>query len=178
MMLQAGFTLVTVKLIIIGLLIFFTGKLLDHMALQRFVPIVLLGLACGAFLMAFTPTPLLLFPAFFLLRQCGQGLMTLTNTVSMNRYLEKARGRAMAITGFGGPMTILYPILALFMIRLFGWQQAWMYYGIFILCILMPVFFLLFRHHDRTIHSAWKESMARNDASEDANPIRRGSPAT
>lgn len=156
-----------------GVVLFFSGKLLDHMALHRFIVMVLGGLAAGAFLLAYAPSALFLFPAFFLLRQCGQGLMTLTNTVSMNRYLEESRGRAMAFTNVGLSLTTLFPIIGMMVIGAYGWQDAWAYYGLFILCGLLPLFYGLFRHHDRTIHAAWKDAMERSLTFPDDNPIRQ-----
>lgn len=156
-----------------GLLLFYTGKFLDTVALRIVVAVALVGLAIGTFILAFTPVPYLLFPAFFLLRQCGQGLMPLINTVSMNRYLEKARGRASAISGFGQPLMMIFPIIGLLVVREFGWQNAWALYGAFILIFLLPLFYFLFRHHDHTIHNEWKEAMERSAVDMPDNPIKQ-----
>lgn len=156
-----------------GLLLFYTGKFLDSVALRIVVAVALCGLALGTFMLALTPIPFLLFPAFFLLRQCGQGLMSLTNTVAMNRYLEKARGRAMAISGFGQPLMMIFPIIGLLIVREFGWQNAWALYGAFILAVLLPMFYFLFRYHDRTIHNEWKEAMERSALDTPDDPIKQ-----
>lgn len=144
-----------------------TGKFIDHLRLVQLLPLVLCGLALGALILAFAPHPAFLFLAFFLLRQCGQGMMPLTSTICMNRYLEKGRGRAMAITNIGATthMTIV-PFLGLLIVGVIGWQMAWMSYALFILLVLIPLFFWLFKSHEKTTHAAWE---ARMKAAED-NP--------
>ena len=157
-----------------GIILFFSGKLLDKITPRYFVAITLTGLAAGAFLLSWSTVPAVLLIAFFLVRQFGQGLMTLTNTVSMNRYLENARGRAMAITSFGMPVQLLvFPFMAAILIENMGWESAYRSYGYFILFILLPMFFLLFRHHDRTAHAAWQKTVEEEEMSSVENPIKQ-----
>jgi MFS family permease len=80
----------------------------------------------------------------------------------------------MAITGYGFALHMaLFPIFGHFMIETFDWRMAWMIYGLFALFVLLPAFYLLFRRHDSTTHTAWKASMAASEASGDANLIRQ-----
>ena len=149
-------------------LLLWTGKYIDHLRLSMLLPLVLCGLALGALVLAFAPHPIFLFLAFFLLRQCGQGMMPLTSTICMNRYLEKGRGRAMAISNIGSPAhMMIMPFTGLLIVGMIGWQMAWVSYAVFILIILIPLFFWLFRNHERTTHAAWKTRMAAAEASEE-----------
>ena len=86
--------------------------------------------------------------AFFLLRQCGQGLMVLTASTIINRYIEEGRGRATAFSKIGSYIHMaIMPALALFLIHYMSWQQVWLAYGVFILAFLIPFFLFMFRDH-------------------------------
>lgn len=140
-----------------SIVIIFTGKGLDHVPLRNFLVFVFAGLATGCFLMANVQSALMLLIAFFLLRQFGQGLMVLSSSTSINRYLSKNRGKAVAITTLGGSFQLMiFPLLALNFDRFADWRDAWTYYGIFVLFILMPSFWFYLRTHQATTHARWE----------------------
>lgn len=144
-----------------ALVIIFTGKGLDHFPLRNFIALTLGGLALGCFIMAGAYSSLMLFLAFFLLRQFGQGLLVLSANTSINRYLTKGRGKALALSSLGASVQIMvFPLLALTLDQYVNWRDAWMYFGVFILCILLPGFWFSLRAHQQKTHANWAEQLA------------------
>lgn len=140
-----------------GIAIVYTGKLIDQHRLRHFLAVTLCGLALGCFMLATAAGPVMLLLAFFLLRQCGQGLMVHTANTAVNRYLETGRGKAMALINQGGPAhLILFPPLALWLAHYIEWRTAWMVYGVFVLVVLLPGFWFYLRRHQSTTHALWE----------------------
>lgn len=138
-------------------LVIWTGKFLDQIPLRRFIMIILGGLALGCVLLAYSIHLPMLFLAFLLLRQCGQGLLVLSGTTAINRYIEDGRGRALSIAQIGLPAHVaVFPLMGIFMLHTLGFQNGWLAYAAFIICILMPVFWVLLRNHEEKTHKIWQ----------------------
>lgn len=139
-----------------SIVIIFTGKGLDRFPLRHYMVFVFAGLAAGCFLMAGAQNIVMLLGAFFLLRQFGQGLMVLSSHTAINRYLTENRGKAVAITNMGGAaQLVIFPLMALSLAEYISWREAWVYYGIFVLAVLLPGFWFYLKSHQRTTHARW-----------------------
>jgi MFS family permease len=139
-----------------AIVIVHTGKWLDHMPLQRVVVLICLGLSAGCALMSFTVNPFMLLIAFFLLRQFGQGLFVLASSTSINRYVEKGKGKALAMANFGASAHLMsFPLIALSMAPFVDWRDAWFGFAVFILAVLMPAYIWALRHHETKTHACW-----------------------
>jgi MFS family permease len=146
-------------------LMVWSGKFLDTMPLRRFVTIVLVGLATGCAIMGLATHPLFLFLAFLALRQFGQGLMTLSGTTTINRYIDEGRGRAQSMAQTGLPVhAALFPIVGIFFLNTFGYQESWLFYSAFILLCLLPFFRILLRAHEEKTHKSWQDKLSRTQA--------------
>lgn len=138
-----------------------SGKYLDQIPLRKFIMIVLAGLALGCLLFATAFHPLMLFPAFLCLRQFGQGLMTLSGTTMINRYIETGNGRAQSIAQNGLPIhAALFPLCATIILNAVGFTMSWLIYAAFILFILMPFFWYFLRAHEEKTHKLWDQRMS------------------
>jgi len=143
-----------------SIVIIFAGKGLDYYPLRNFVAVVLCGLALGCFVMASAQSTLMLLLAFFLLRQFGQGLLVLCSSASINRYLDKNRGKAVALTSLGSSLQLMiFPILALSLDGFVGWRTAWNYYGFFVLFVLLPGFWFYLKTHQTKTHAKWQQNV-------------------
>lgn len=150
--------LYAVATIAISLAIIYTGKKLDDLPLRYFVAGVLVMLALGCLTMSLAYSALVLFIAFFLLRHFGQGLMVLSATTSINRYMEKHRGKAVSIAGLGGALhMMIFPILALQLDEYLDWRTAWQLYALFTIGVLLPLFWWGLKSHQGGRHRAWQE---------------------
>ncbi len=125
------------------LLIGFGGRA-DTMPLSRLALIVTAMFAFAACLMAIGSSIWTLLLAVFLLRFCGQGMMTHMKATAMARWFVATRGRAMAITNLGYPLgEALLPILTIAVIAGIGWRATWGVTAAVIALALIPALIVL-----------------------------------
>lgn len=151
-----------------ALLLLWSGALIDRIALPRYSALVTLGLAAGCLLMAFSQGAITLFIAVLALRQLGQGLMGMTASTTVVRYIARDRGKATALSGVGYTVSeALLPSLVIALLALAGWRLSWVFWGISMLVILLPLTRWLLRgHHDR--HQAYLQSVNSTESRDEA----------
>ncbi len=108
----------------------FIGKVVDHVSVRHVASAVILLYSCACAVMASAESVYMLSLAVFLLRLCGQGMMTHTAMTAMGRWFVSTRGRAVAITGSGHQLGegllpwVIVPLLAILDYRLLWWGCA------------------------------------------------------
>lgn len=131
-----------------AILLLWSGSLIDRMDLQRYAYLVILGLACACAVMAASSGPLLLFLAILGLRQLGQGLMGLTASTTVVRYLDRHPGKANALSGMGYSVSeAVLPGLVVASLAVMSWRQSWLLWGGMALLVLLPLAWFLLRGH-------------------------------
>ncbi|WP_421781152.1 MFS transporter [Kiloniella litopenaei] len=136
--------------LISGFAVIWFGKQIDHMDLRLYSYLVIVGLCTAALGLAFLPSalPYFIFPIFFLVRLCGQGLMSHISVTAMARYFHDNRGRAISIASLGlslGEASL--PLLTIWILSWLDWREAWVLNAGFLGFILMPLVFFLLRGH-------------------------------
>jgi len=117
----------------------FVGHWIDHIRLVHFSGVVVTGLAIACFVTSIAVTPFLLFLAFYLLRLTGQGLMTHVDGTATARTFDRERGRALAITALGAPVSeMIFPPLAIVGIATIGWQASYVVMGVGVVLVVLP----------------------------------------
>ncbi|QXT39970.1 MFS transporter [Gymnodinialimonas ceratoperidinii] len=125
------------------LLILFGGRA-DTVPLSRLAVVVAGVFALACVLMAFSASVWLLLLTVFLLRFCGQGMMTHMLATAMARWFVATRGRAMAITSLGFPASeALLPVIAILLISGIGWRATWVVAAAVIVLALIPALMFL-----------------------------------
>ena len=133
-----------------AVLLLWTGALIDRMDLRRYAYLVTLGLAGACVVMAASGGPLVLFLAVLGLRQLGQGLMGMTASTTVVRYLDRHPGKANALSGMGYSVSeALLPSLVIASLAFMTWRQSWLFWGGMALLVLLPVTRILLRDHDK-----------------------------
>lgn len=121
------------------LLILFGGRA-DTVPLSRLAVIVTGVFALACVLMAASSSVWLLLISVFLLRFCGQGMMTHMKATAMARWFVATRGRAMAITNLGYPVgEAVLPIVTILIIAAVGWRATWGVAAGVIVLVLIPL---------------------------------------
>ncbi len=116
------------------------GYWIDHVRLVHFSAAVVVGLALACFAAALASGPVSLFLAFYLLRLTGQGLMMHVEGTATARTFDAERGRALAITALGIPVSeVVFPLLAIAGIDAFGWRPTYAAMGVVALVVIFPV---------------------------------------
>ena len=125
-----------------AIILIWFGKLIDKIDLRIYTFIISLGLSFGCIGMFFLTNNLfILFLIIISLRFFGQGAMTHTSATTMSRYYHADRGKAISVGEFGGIFGfITFPLIAVLLIQIFTWKFAWLFAGISILIIFIPIY--------------------------------------
>ncbi len=145
----------SVATIVSGLLLPWTGRMIDRFGARTVLPIAggLLGVSC--IIMSCVTNVPLLYVGFTLIRCLGQGAMWLVGTWIVGEWFLRKRGFATAVSGLGSSLSVmLFPILNLYLIKQYGWQSTWQIHGLIVAAsIVIPsVLFLRNRPEDIGLH--------------------------
>ena len=104
----------------------------------------LLGLAC--IYMSFVRNALMLTLGFFLLRQLGQGSLSLVSKNAINLWWVRRRGLVMGISGVAGAMLGgLFPYIINTLIPLYGWRYTYVIFGGMLILFMLPIAWIFTR---------------------------------
>lgn len=149
-----------------AVVLLWTGALVDRVDLHRFARYSVIGLAIACLSLAVSQNIFMLVIAIFLLRQLGQGLMYMTSTTAMVRYLEPNKGKANALSGLGYSFAeATMPSLVIFLLLVMTWRQSWVLFAL-VLAVVIPIalHFLLKGHGQR--HQQYLMDLAKDEADE------------
>jgi MFS family permease len=118
----------------------YSGRFIDAWSLRRFTLFVLGGLALGCLVMASAPHIFALALALFLLRHFGQGLSSHTGMTTAGRSFDSNRGQAVSLVQLGyASFEGFFPLMAVALMALIGWQQSWFVFAAILLLLAVPV---------------------------------------
>ena len=149
-----------------AVVLLWTGVLVDKIDLRRFSRFAAIGLAIACLSLAFSQNIVMLIIAIFLLRQIGQGLMYMTSSTAMVRYLESNKGKANALSGLGYSFAeATLPSLVILLLLVMSWRQSWVLFaGILAFTVPIALHFLLKGHDQR--HQRYLTSLDNDEAEE------------
>ncbi len=134
-----------------AIVMIWSGTLLDRIDLKKFALATVFGLAAGCILMSTSAGIISLFIGLFIMRQLGQGLMFVTSSTAVVRYLDANKGKSTALAGMGYAVSeAVMPSLIVALILWLGWRQSWLVTAIVLVLFMIPaIIYLLHRHHQR-----------------------------
>jgi len=145
--------------ILSGFSMLLVGRLVDRVPLRVYVIVVITALAVGAALMAIAVHLIMIGAAIYLLRLCGQGLLSHGAVTSMARYFDRERGRAIAVASLGFPLgESVLPVVGVALITWAGFRGSWAMIAAIVLLSLPLLVIVLLRGHDER-HAAWSARM-------------------
>lgn len=156
-----------------ALILLWSGGLIDRLDLQRFSLGIVGLLAVGCIVLANSYHLASLFIGILILRHLGQGLMGMTGTTTVVRYLDSARGKASAIStsGFSISEAIL-PSVIVALLSWLSWRQAWLACAA-VLILVMPLAIVLLLREHRQRHAQYLEHMAGDGNAEQSDIQQR-----
>lgn len=129
-------------------MLIWAGRKIDSIDLRPYTVAVCVGLAVACFGMAVVGSAAALVAVIFGLRFTGQGLLSHISNVSMARYFDAHRGKALSVASMGNPMgEALFPTLAVVVIAAVGWRNMWLGIGLLMLLVLTPFALWLLKGH-------------------------------
>ncbi|WP_225741736.1 MFS transporter [Halospina sp. K52047b] len=132
------------------------GTIVDRWSLANTITLALAMLAASGLLIGLAPHWLLLIPGFFLGRLGGQGMMTHIGFTAASRYFDRDRGKVMALTVSGLPLSeALLPAAGGLILAAWGWRAPWLLAAGFLLLLALPLMRWLSRDaaHPETVRA-------------------------
>ncbi len=140
------------------------GHLIDRLPLTAYIAGLWLALLAACLAFASAEPVWLIFPAMFLVRLTGQGLMIHAAMTSMSRYFDAGRGRAVAVAGLGIPLgQAILPALALAIMAGHGWRTAFTVMPLVLVAIALPLSLWCLRGQ-KARHARWLADQSDEDA--------------
>ncbi len=150
-----------------------TGPQIDRCELRAITTVVVIGLALGAALIAYTKIGILLFIALFLLRHCGQGLLSHISSSGTARYFDKRRGRALSLVIVGHAVGEAFlPVVAVSILAVVYWRSSWSHVMVLLVFGLVPLVWWLL-HDQPERHRHYEHSLAAAQQPDAIDPVGR-----
>ena len=132
-----------------------SGTLVDRIDLKKFSIAIVIGLCIGCGLMSVSVGVVSLLVSLFLIRQLGQGLMLITSSTAMVRYLDSHKGKSSALAGMGYAVSeAVMPSILVALLLWVGWRVSWQIAGIVLIAFMVPAIFISF-HMTGVILPQW-----------------------
>jgi len=144
-----------------------SGALVDKVDLKKFSIAVVIGLGGGCGIISLSVGVLSLLISLFIIRQLGQGLMLITSSTAMVRYLDEHKGKSSALAGMGYAVSeAVMPSILVALLLWFGWRISWQIAGIVLIIFMVPAILYLLRNHQQRHKKYLDELLATDDTSE------------
>ena len=141
-----------------------SGTLIDRLALRKITVLIVCMLAIACLIMSFSQSFIMLFIAVYLLRHFGQGLMSMTSTTAMMRYLSTSKGKANSLSNMGYSVAeAMIPTVIISLLLVVEWRTAWQLVSIFIL-LMVPTLLLWLSRQQPERHRQYIAQLALNES--------------
>ncbi|MEZ5535566.1 MAG: MFS transporter [Thiolinea sp.] len=150
-----------------AVILLWSGTLIDRMDLRHFSYLLVAGLGGACLLLAASTNIWMLLVSILLLRHLGQGLMSMTSTTAMVRYLDHQKGKANALSGIGYSVSeAVLPGLVVALLYWLSWRQSWIFWAA-VMAVIMPLLiYRLLRNHEQR-HQAYLQAFEDEHKAED-----------
>ncbi|MRG87226.1 MFS transporter [Salinibacillus xinjiangensis] len=139
--------LYSVATLLAGSLLFVVGRLTDKFGQRTMMTAIGILLAVTCFWNSFIFGPVMMFIGFFMLRIFGQGSMTLLPNTLVPQWFMAKRGKALSLMAIGTFVSsALFPPLNTFLNNTIGWRYTWVFWGVLLLVIFVPIAFVFVRN--------------------------------
>lgn len=137
--------------LISALLLLWSGTLLDRIDLRKFSLGVIVALALACLLMSVSQNIFMLFLAILALRQLGQGLMSMSSSSTMMRYIPANKSKATSLASMGySAAEAIFPSVVILLLMSFTWRQSWLIIAItLVVCVPLLMIFTLHEYPEK-----------------------------
>lgn len=130
-----------------GMLMGIVGKLFDKYGHRKISVIVAVLFGAALFFMSTVSSVSMLLIGFFLIRLLGQGSMGMIGGTLVPQWFIRRKGRAMSfVSVFGTLGMATFPVMNIFLITRFGWQNGWRIWTGVLWFLVVPLFYVFIRN--------------------------------
>jgi len=152
-----------------SLTLIWLGKKIDDLKLVNYSFLVVIFLSLAALFFSFVNGLIFLAAGIFFLRLSGQGLMAHTASVSVSRFFNRSRGKALSYTWIGMSLgEFSLPIIIVYFLTFVYWRTLWQGFSIIII-LLLPLFIYI---TIREISISSREKINKNNINKNFSKIK------
>ena len=136
------FGALSTRFLLAGMLGPLVGPLADKVRAPRVImPIGVLLLGGSLASIRWVESPIMFFALYGVVGAVASSLLHLTMWEAMIlKWFSRKRTRALVVGGIGeGSASFIFPLLVTMLIALSGWRDAWLWYGVITIMVLMPI---------------------------------------
>ncbi len=123
-----------------------TGRILDKIHLTKFTLTAGMLLAIGCLVLSRSHGLLMLFLGFLLVRNLGQGTMSMIASTTMAKSFGRMRGKALGIANLGFPLSeAIFPLAISTWIAAYDWRSGWVLLAGLTLLFFSPAVWMLLK---------------------------------
>ena len=123
-----------------SLTLIWVGKKIDDLKLVNYSFLVVIFLSLAALFFSFINGLIFLAVGIFFLRLSGQGLMAHTASVTVSRFFNRSRGKALSYAWIGMSLgEFSLPIIIVYFLTFVYWRTLWQGFSIIVI-LLLPLF--------------------------------------
>lgn len=134
------------------------GRIYDRTKLARFTLVAGLLLALGCTVLSQSQGMVTMFIGFLLIRNLGQGTLTMVSSATMAKAFGMMRGKALALSNLGYPLSeALFPFMLTTWMISHDWRSGWLLLATLTVIFFLPIAFLLVRqnpHEDVSLETS------------------------
>jgi len=135
----------------------FIGKIVDYVSVRQVSAAVIVAYSVACIAMATAQSAVALAFAIFLLRLCGQGMMSHIAMTAMGRWFVSTRGKAVSLTGAGHQLGEgVLPWMVIPLLAILDYRTLWWFCAAALLIVALPLTLTLFGK-DRSPHGESEE---------------------
>lgn len=122
-----------------SLTLIWLGKKIDDLKLINYSFLVIIFLSLASFFFSFVNGLIFLVIGIFFLRLSGQGLMAHTASVTISRFFNRSRGKALSYVWVGMSFGEFFlPIIMVYLLTFIHWRNLWQGFAVIII-LLLPI---------------------------------------
>jgi len=150
-----------------------TGYILDRARLAVFTLIAGILLTIGCLTLSLSQNIIMMFFGFLLVRNLGQGTLSMISSTTMARFFGSKRGKALGISNLGYPLSeAIFPFFITLWIMNFGWRSGWVLLALLILLFFSPCVLILLKNSSKLSKNALEEYTEKKIGDESSKSIR------
>lgn len=161
-----------------AILLLWSGTLLDRIDLRKFALGVVIALALVCVFMSISQNIFMLFIAILGLRQLGQGLMSMSSSSTMMRYIPENKSKANSLASMGySAAEAIFPSIIILLLVSFTWRESWQVIAlVLVICVPLLMQFTLKEYpqkHQKYLADFAKENIAKTKDNSDTTLLKK-----
>jgi MFS family permease len=135
-----------------GLFMGVIGRLFDRLGYRIMTTLAAFAFGMVCLGMSFATSLIVLAFGFMAIRMLGPGSLGLSSSTLPPQWFSRKKGKALSIVAIGGTASLAFtPLINTWLIGSYGWRFGWIFWGILLWAIMVPIAYLYIRNQPEDV---------------------------